>query len=160
MFIVLMGVSGSGKTTIGLQLAERLGWPFYDGDDFHSPANIEKMRHDIPLTDADRQGWLSTLADLIRDHLARGNPGILACSALKQAYRDRLCVDPDAVRFVYLKGTYEEIWERMQHRSGHYMKPEMLASQFVTLEEPSDALVVEINQPPEQVVNFILRSFF
>ncbi len=158
MFIILMGVSGCGKTTVGKLLAQRMGWPFYDGDDFHSPANIQKMRNDIPLTDADRQGWLSTLASMIRSHLDRSEPGILACSALKQAYRDELCVDPQAVQFVYLKGSYDEIWERMQRRTGHYMKPEMLASQFADLEEPDDALTVSISPPPEEIVEAIIRG--
>ena len=157
MIIIVMGVAGSGKTTIGRRLAERLGWPFYDGDDFHPPANIEKMSHGIPLNDDDRSNWLSALAALIREQLANGRSAVVACSALKQHYRDQLRIN-DQVRFVYLKGSYQVIWQRLQARSGHYMKAALLASQFATLEEPSDALTVSIEQPEEQVVEQIWQG--
>ena len=158
MILIVMGVSGSGKTTIGQMLADRLGWPFYDGDRCHSPANIDKMSRGLPLTDADRAGWLATLADLICTHLTQNRSAVLACSALKRAYRDQLRVDADAVRFAYLEGDYELIWERMQQRTGHYMKPAMLASQFATLEEPGDAIIVDVRLPPEQIVSQIVRA--
>ncbi len=159
MIIIVMGVSGSGKSAIGQMLADRLGWPFYDGDTFHSAANIEKMSRGEPLTDEDRASWLSTLADLIHIQLAQNRSAVIACSALKQSYRDQLRVDAQ-VRFVYLKGSYDVIWQRMQARPGHYMKAEMLASQFAALEEPADALTVSVEQPEEQIVEQILRAWF
>jgi len=158
MIVVLMGVSGSGKTTVGELLAARLGWPFYDGDDFHPPANIEKMSRGIPLTDEDREGWLAALTRLIRDQLSRDVSGIVACSALKQAYRDRLCVDPAQVNFIYLKGDYDLILARMHTRQGHYMKAEMLASQFAALEEPRRVLTLDAARPPEKIVDLIISS--
>jgi carbohydrate kinase (thermoresistant glucokinase family) len=158
MIIVVMGVSGSGKTTIGRQLAELLDWPFWDADDFHPPANIQKMSHGVPLTDADRAGWLAALASQIAARLAAGQSGVLACSALKQAYRDILQVDPAQVRFVFLRGSYALIQSRMQARPGHYMRPEMLSSQFATLEEPPEALSVDISLSPQEIVDQILTS--
>jgi gluconokinase len=157
MILILMGVSGSGKTTLGRLLAERLGWPFYDGDDFHSPANVEKMTRGLPLTDDDRWAWLDALATTIRQCLAAEQSAILACSALKHLYRERLCVDP-AVRFVHLTGSYALILERMQARPDHFMKPAMLVSQFNTLEPPTDALTVDIATTPEQAVQHILHA--
>jgi gluconokinase len=151
MFLIVMGVSGCGKTTIGKLLAEKLGWPFYDGDDFHTPANVARMSQGIPLDDEDRADWMAELADLIRDSMQNGQSGVLACSALKQCYRDQLCLDPVQVKFIYLKGNYELIHSRMQSRPGHYMKPDMLDSQFTTLEEPGDAITVEISQSPEEI---------
>lgn len=156
MFLIVMGVSGSGKSTIGRLLAERLGWPFYDGDDFHLPANVAKMSQGIPLDDADRAGWLAALAALIRENLQAGRSGVLACSALKQCYREQLCIDPAQVKFIYLKGSYELIKTRMQSRLGHYMKPGMLDSQFATLEEPLDALTVGIDRTVEEVVDEVM----
>jgi len=152
MFLIVMGVSGSGKSTVGKLLAAKLGYPFYDADDFHPAANVEKMSRGIPLDDADRAGWLAALADLIRGSLQRGEAGVLACSALKQRYRDQLCLDPAQVKFIYLKGSYELIKARMLSRPGHYMKPGMLDSQFAALEEPADALTVDIGPSPEEVV--------
>ena len=156
MFIIVMGVSGSGKNTVGELLAERLRCPFYDGDHFHPPANIAKMSAGIPLNDDDRAGWLLALAGIIRQGLAQGENGVLACSALRQHYRDVLRVDPQQVHFVYLKGSYDLIWERMQRRQGHYMKASMLQSQFAALEEPADALTFDITQPPQQIVDAVL----
>ncbi|HEY4688526.1 MAG TPA: gluconokinase [Anaerolineae bacterium] len=159
MIIIVMGVSGSGKTTVGRLLAQRLGWPFYDGDDFHPAANIAKMRSGIPLTDEDRANWLTTLADLLRSLIADGRSAVLACSALRRAYRDQLRVASTAVQFVYLKGSYDLIVERMSSRSTHYMKPNMLASQFAALEEPrGDALTVDITLPPEEIVDQVVRA--
>ena len=157
MIIVVMGVSGCGKSTIGQQLADRLGWPFYDGDEFHPPANIDKMSRGIPLNDEDRSGWLAAIADRMLTLMAAGESGVFACSALKQKYRDQLHVS-DQVKFVYLRGNYDVIWSRMQQRPGHYMKPNMLASQFETLEEPHDALTLDIGQSPDHMVERIIQT--
>ena len=157
MIIVVMGVSGCGKSTIGQQLADRLGWPFYDGDEFHPPANIDKMSRGIPLNDEDRSGWLVAIADRMLTLMAAGESGVFACSALKQKYRDQLQVS-DQVKFVYLRGDYDLIWSRMQQRPGHYMKPNMLASQFETLEEPHDALALDIGQSPDHMVERIIQT--
>jgi gluconokinase len=150
LVIVLMGVSGSGKTTVGHLLASQLGWRFADADDYHPAANIGKMRNGIPLTDADRAPWLEGLRSLIANWLAAGNNAVLACSALKQAYREILRVSPD-VRFVYLKGTPQLLNERLHARLGHFMTQRMLESQLAALEEPHDALVVDIAQSPEEI---------
>lgn len=158
MFLIVMGVSGCGKSTIGKSLAEDLGWPFYDGDDFHPAENITKMSQGIPLTDADRAGWLAALARLIRGSLQKGQSGVLACSALKQKYRDELTVDPNQVKFIYLKGDYALIKARMEARPGHYMKPGMLDSQFAALEEPTDALTVDIRHTPQEILDFIKKQ--
>lgn len=160
MFVIVMGVSGCGKSTIGRLLAERLDCPFYDGDDFHPAANIAKMSQGIPLNDEDRAGWLAALADLIRSSLQKGESGVLACSALKQRYRDKLRVDDKQVKFVYLKGSYELIKTRMLARPGHYMKPGMLDSQFAALEEPVDAVIVEIEQIPDEIVEKIITRIY
>lgn len=159
MFFIVMGVSGSGKTTIGQLLAQRLGCRFYDGDDFHPPPNIAKMAAGVPLDDDDRRGWLAALAALIRQSLAHGETGVIACSALKEAYRAVLRVDPNQVQFVYLKGDYDTIWARMQGRTGHYMKPGMLQSQFDALQEPLDAFTVDVDLAPEQIVDRVMAHF-
>src|SRR6266496_1430028 len=143
MIIVLMGVTGSGKTTIGKQLAAELGWKYYDADDFHSPANIEKMKHGVPLDDADRQPWLETLRNLISECLERSENCILACSALKEIYRSYLLIS-EHVRLVYLRGDHDLIQERLNERSGHYMNPKLLDSQFETLEEPQGHLTIDV----------------
>ncbi|MGA2410921.1 MAG: gluconokinase, partial [Candidatus Binataceae bacterium] len=141
MVIVLMGVSGSGKTTIGQILACRLGWPFYDADDFHSIQNRDKMHHGEPLTDDDRLPWLNALREFI-EHCARNHiDAVLACSALKQSYRDWIAPDPSAVRVVYLKGASELIARRLAARHGHFFNPALLQSQFDALEEPAGATV-------------------
>jgi len=147
-----MGVSGSGKTTIGKRLAEELGWPYYEGDDYHPIANIQKMSQGMPLTDEDRGPWLAALRKLIQDLLQKNQSAILSCSALKQSYRDRLQGGSKDVRFVYLRGSYEFLRQRLRERQGHYMKASLLASQFATLEEPEDGLTVDIAQDPTLIV--------
>jgi gluconokinase len=157
MVIVVMGVTGSGKTTIGRLLAMRLGWEFADADDFHSAANKEKIRHGIALTDADREPWLSALRKQISQWIAGEKSVVLACSALRRSYRQQLRTGTE-VRFVYLKGTYDLIAERLRTRKGHFADEQILASQFATLEEPSDAIVVDIHPSPERVVAEICRK--
>ena len=156
--LILMGVSGCGKTSVGELLSQELGWPFYDGDDFHPPANVAKMGAGIPLEDADRQPWLQALHDLIHRHLVEGESLLLACSALKETYRRTLAEGNPGTVFVYLKGNFDLIFGRMQARAGHYMKAEMLRSQFETLEEPQEALVVDIDQSTEQITRIIIRT--
>ena len=159
MIIVIMGVSGSGKSTIGRSLAAELGWPFFEGDDFHSAANVEKMASGIALTDADRADWLAALAQLIRNLSGDGRSGVLACSALKQSYRETLGQSISNVQFIYLKGDYDLILKRLQARKGHYMRPELLKSQFEALEEPGQALVVDVAQPVAIIVRQIRQAF-
>lgn len=156
--VVVMGVSGSGKTTVGGLVARRLGWKFADADTFHSEDNISKMKAGIPLEDEDRLPWLAALRALIDEHLAAGQSLVLACSALKRSYRRTLTEGSDRVEFVYLRGSRELIWRRMQERSGHYMKPELLASQFEALEEPEDALVFDIDLPPVDLAELVARA--
>lgn len=156
MFYVIMGVSGTGKSTVGKLLAQRTGWDFYDGDDFHSPANLEKLKSGIALSDQDRLPWLQKLQQLIAEHQKSDRPGILACSALKSQYRQILSQDNLAVTFIYLRGDYEAVQARVQQRQGHFMNPQLLHSQFALLEEPDDALVVDIALTPEEIVAKIL----
>jgi gluconokinase len=159
MVIVVMGVAGVGKTTVGSLLASRLGWSFVDGDDFHPPANIEKMRSGVPLDDSDRMPWLDTLRGRITGWLDRAQDTVLACSALRRAYREKLSPKPGVV-FVYLEGSFEEIEERLVSRQGHFAKSDLLASQFETLEEPADdeaAIVVSASLPPARIVDDIIH---
>lgn len=136
MVLVIMGVSGAGKTTVGRALAQALDWPFYDGDDFHPPQNIEKMRRGVPLTDADRLPWLEALEALIRRHLLGGQSAVVACSALKRSYRDVLRRAGKEVRFVHLAADYATIRRRLEARRGHFFDPKLLQSQFDDLEPP------------------------
>ncbi|MCC7263839.1 MAG: gluconokinase [Candidatus Latescibacteria bacterium] len=149
-----MGVCGSGKTTIGRLLAQQTGWPFYDGDDFHPRANVEKMARGEALGDADRQPWLELLAARIDGWLAEGS-AILACSALKESYRQTLVGGRSQVRLVYLKGSKDLIRQRLAARVHRYMPPTLLDSQFAALEEPTDALVVEVSSTPEAALTHI-----
>jgi len=157
--ILLMGVSGSGKTTVGRLLAGNLGWRFTDADDFHPPANIAKMTAGIPLTDEDRAPWLAALRAHIDARLAAGENAVVACSALRQSYRDALVTDPGLVKLVYLRGTRELLHQRLLHRAGHFMKPAMLDSQLDTLEAPAFALAVDIDQQPDRIAAAIGRVY-
>lgn len=154
--LVVMGVSGSGKTTVGKGLAEALGWIFREGDDLHPRANVEKMAQGIPLNDTDRQPWLEAIRQLIDEHLARGEPAVITCSALKKAYRDFLAAKREQVVFVYLKGSMEMLRGRLAQRKGHYMPVDLLASQFATLEEPEDAITVDVALGPDEAIRQIL----
>ena len=147
-----------GKPPSGDGLSERLGWEYYDADDFHPPANITKMASGVPLTDADREPWLDGLRDLITACKQGNRPGVLACSALKQKYRDHLAGEDGDVQVVYFKGSFDQIWARMRLRTNHYMKPNMLKSQFEALEEPADALVVDIGKAPGEICDEILAK--
>jgi gluconokinase len=155
MVIFLIGVAGSGKTTVGRILAARLGCEFHDADDLHPPQNREKMHHGIALADDDRLLWLDAVRDLVQRCLAESRCAVIACSALKQSYRDLLIVDAAKVRLVYLKGSKALITERLAHRAGHFFDPRLLQSQFDTLEEPADAIVVDISGPAEQIAEAI-----
>ena len=155
--ILVMGVAGSGKTTIARALATALGWAFHDGDDHHSVENVAKMSAGVPLTESDRAPWLATLHVLIGDSVRRDKPVVVACSALKQAHRDEL-VDGIDVAFVYLRADRELVRTRLQSRTGHYMRLEMLESQFDVLEEPNEAIVVDAAQDPETIVDTILAK--
>ncbi|MCY7320925.1 MAG: gluconokinase [Phormidesmis sp. CAN_BIN36] len=155
MIVLLMGVSGSGKTTIGTLLATSLGWEFSDADDFHSLENVDKMRRGIPLTEADRAPWLQDLQIALEQWLPENKNVVLACSALKDSYRRALLIDRDRIQLVYLKGSHQLIQKRLQERPNHYMSEQLLESQFNTLEAPLDALVVEVAQPPQMVVQTI-----
>jgi carbohydrate kinase (thermoresistant glucokinase family) len=149
---------GCGKTTIGKMLAERLGWSFYDGDDFHPKENVEKMRAGIALTDEDRKLWLEILHGNIQRWLKGKVNAILACSALKQAYRDRLGVDQNTVKTIYLKGPCELLRKRVEERQHPYMDKKLLRSQLEALEEPRDGLTVDISATPEIVVRTIMND--
>jgi gluconokinase len=154
MIIILMGVTGVGKTTVGEALAAALKWKFADADEFHSPANIDKMHAGVPLNDADRVPWLQALHEAITNWIARTESVVLACSALKGSYRKRLMIGPE-VKLVYLRAPFGAIVTRLATRHDHYMNPKLLESQFGTLEEPSGALTVEADQPVSEIVSTI-----
>jgi gluconokinase len=151
MIVVVMGVAGSGKTVVGKALARDLRWSFLDADDFHPPGNVEKMRAGVPLTDADREPWLETLRDVLR----RETNAVLACSALRAGFRERLRNGIPDVRFVYLKGDSALIEQRLRDRTGHFMKVALLPSQFDALEEPADAIELDAAEAPEDLVRKI-----
>jgi len=155
--VVVMGVTGSGKTTVGNLLAQQLVWEFADADSFHSPANVEKLTHGIPLDDADRAPWLKSLREVIEKWIRERRNMVLACSALKNSYREELSAGSD-VKFVYLKGSYDLIYRRLRLRHGHFASEKILAGQFADLQEPGDAFTVDIDQTPEQIVAEIRRS--
>jgi gluconokinase len=156
MIIVIMGVAGSGKTTIGKLLSKKFGYKYYEGDDYHPHKNVAKMSNGIPLNDEDRLPWLLSLRKIIQENLEDGRGTVITCSALKQSYREILKYD-NRVKFVYLKGDFDTINNRMQQRKEHFMKPEMLKSQFDALEEPTDAITIEVNMSTEEIVNEIIK---
>lgn len=158
MVIILMGVCGCGKTTIGELLAGELDWPYYDGDDFHPEANVAKMAQGIPLTDGDRFPWLRILAEKIGQWIAAGENAILGCSALKKKYREILVGERPEVRIVHLKGAKELIQRRLQERVHRYMPADLLDSQFAALEEPEEALNIDIAPEPEIIAGAIRRA--
>jgi gluconokinase len=158
MVVIVMGVSGTGKTTVGQQLAASLGWRFVDADDLHPPEHMKKMAAGHPLTDEDRAPWLARVRGVIADALAHDEHLVLACSALKRAYRDLLTVDPSRERWVYLHAPREVIASRMEHRHGHFMPPALLGSQLDTLEPPEDALSIDVTPPPDVVVANVLKA--
>ena len=153
---IVMGVSGCGKSTVARMLAQETNGLFLDGDDFHSPANIEKMAAGVPLTDDDRRGWLDTLNSELKARQTEEKPIFLACSALRQIYRERLGKGFPSLHFIYLHGSKELIQARLSARKNHFMAPALLASQFATLEEPTDAIVVEIEDPIPDMIKKIL----
>ncbi len=155
--IVVMGVSGSGKTTLGRALASALCVPFLDADDFHPPENIAKMSRAEPLDDADRAPWLAKLASAIREHLELAG-AVVACSALKQTYRQTLTAGDPRIVFVYLRGSFEIIDQRLRARANHFMSAKLLQSQFVALEEPESAIVVDVRDSADHQVASVLRE--
>jgi gluconokinase len=157
MIVVLMGVSGAGKTTVGQALARQLQWRFADADDFHSAANVAKMHAGIPLTDADRAPWLAALHQAIVSWLAAHENVVLACSALKATYRAQIVVSPE-VKLIYLRVSREVVAVRLAHRQHHYMNPALIDSQFATLEEPADAVAVDASLTTKEVVLNIRRA--
>ena len=154
-----MGVSGSGKTSLGKALAERLGWDFFDADDFHPPENIAKMTAGIPLDDSDRATWLASLHEQLLSTLKADHHPVLACSALKQKYREQLLDGLEGIAIIYLKGAYEQIHARMSAREEHYMKPRMLQSQFADMEEPLHALTLDVSTPLDVMVETVIKTF-
>jgi gluconokinase len=156
MIILLMGVTASGKSTVGKRLALELGWRFLEGDDFHSPENIEKLRQGEPLNDEDRKPWLEAIRGAIRAAIDRGENAVVSCSALKEPYRRMLQVSEQVI-FVYLKATIPLIEERLKRRVGHFMNPNLIQSQFDTLEEPEEALQIDAGLTPDEIIE-VIRS--
>ncbi len=158
MVIIVMGVTGSGKTTVGQRLAETLGWRFHDADDFHPPANKTKMHAGIPLTDDDRWPWLRAIRAVIEEALAENTGAVVTCSALKRAYRDVLSGGLPQVRYVHLTGDSSVIAARLAARRGHFMNPALLDSQIATLETPADAIEVDFALTPDEQVAAIRQA--
>ena len=159
--VVVMGVSGCGKTVIGRRLAAALGWTFRDGDDFHPPANVTKMSGGVPLTDADREPWLATLAAMLTTALVAGPPLVLGCSALRRAYRNRLGLPHARIRLVHLDGPVDMIRKRIEQRAGHYMPATLLDSQLAILERPGPdeaAIVIDVSEDPGQIVRQLIAA--
>jgi gluconokinase len=155
--VILMGVAGSGKTAVGMRVAQKLDWIFLDADDFHPPANVEKMKHGIPLNDQDRAPWLRRLHDELQRQLAAGHSVILACSALKESYRKVLSSGVPPPAFVYLDVDPETIRDRLQHRT-HFFPKELMESQFAELETPKDAIIIDARKPLDEVVEQVIQA--
>ena len=153
-----MGVSGSGKSTVGLLISQKTHIPFFDADDFHSTANKEKMKACIPLTDEDRKDWLQELNKVAVIN-AGSSGAIIACSALKEIYRDKLTAGIENPIWIFLKGSFDQIYDRLKKRKGHYMSPDLLTSQFEILEIPSDAYKISIDKTPEEIAEQICNDF-
>src|SRR5438128_5013073 len=158
MILIIMGVAGSGKTTVGQLLAEQLSWTFRDADEFHPASNIEKMSCAIALEDADRTPWLAAMRAAIETWLRENTNAVLTCSCLKAAFRQTLVVDPARVRFVYLKGSFDLIQARLRQRTDHFMKAQLLKSQFEILEEPQDAITVDVYGTSAFIVVKIIKE--
>lgn len=158
MVIVMMGVDGSGKTTVGKLLAEAMGCHFYDGDDFHPPENVEKIGNGVPLDDVDSRLWLSSLRNLIEKHVQKGCQAVIACSALKKDYRAQLAGGLTGVEFVYLNGSYDSIWSRLRRRRNFLARPEVLQHQIDALEVPANGLTVNILDEPPEIVSTIVSA--
>jgi gluconokinase len=158
MIVVITGVSGAGKTTVGKLLAESLRWLFYDADDFHSAVNVAKMRRGIPLTDQDRVPWLTAIAEVIRSSDRCGHHAVLACSALRKSYRTMLSAAAGQVHFVFLDVPREVVVERVRQRIGHFMPASQVADQFATLEAPEDALRIDARLAPSAIVDQVSRA--
>lgn len=158
MVVILMGVSGAGKSAVGELLADRLGWEFYDGDDFHPVSNIRKMTAGEPLNDEDRGPWLESIRAQIRHLEVTGTDAVVTCSALKETYRQKLLDGSNQTRLLYLRGSRALIEQRLRQRKGHYFDVGLLSSQFETLEEPSNAVVVEIDGDLESVISAVARA--
>jgi gluconokinase len=158
MILIVMGVAGAGKTTVARLLAEELSWSFRDADEFHPSSNIEKMSCAIALEDADRTPWLAAMRAAIETWLRENTNAILTCSCLKAAFRQTLLVDPARVRFVYLKGSFDLIEARLRQRTHHFLKTQLLQSQFAILEEPQDAIIADVSDPPAVIVRKIRKT--
>jgi gluconokinase len=153
-----MGVAGSGKTAVGMQVAQKLDWIFLDADNFHPPANIEKMKHGIPLNDQDRAPWLQRLHDELQHQMSEGRSVILACSALKESYRSVLRDEVSPPTFVYLDVDPQTIRDRLQHRTAHFFPKELMESQFAALEKPKDAIIIDARKPLADVVSHVIEA--
>jgi gluconokinase len=158
MILIVMGVAGAGKTTVARLLAEELSWSFRDADEFHPASNIEKMSCAIALEDADRTPWLAAMRAAIETWLRENTNAVLTCSCLKAAFRQTLAVDPAQVRFVYLKGSFDLIEARLRQRTHHFLKTQLLQSQFAILEEPQDAIIADVSDPPAVIVTKIRQG--
>ena len=158
MIIILIGVSGAGKTTVGRLLAQDLGWPFYEGDDFHPQSNVAKMAQGVALTDEDRWPWLDRIRELIGTLVDSHENAVIACSALKHTYRKHLLEGYQGMVLVYLKGNYSLIRSRLAQRQNHFMKADLLDSQFRTLEEPEGAITIEVVPDPQEIVDAVKQA--
>lgn len=156
--LLITGVAGSGKSTLGQRAAAQLHWPYFEADDFHSPANRNKMERGIPLTDEDRAPWLDAIRSAMNAVRARGERAVFTCSALKQSYRDHLIGNANDVTVVFLTADFETILQRVSRRQGHFMKAEMVRSQFEALEPPRDALTLDVREPPDVLLQKLLAS--